>query len=127
MKILPVLACTLLAHIALADNFTDRVAAGRAASSTAEGSKFDDSIIPMLGKAGQACDPPGMVLPAAELGTIDLVGDITPAGKLINVAVVPQTPVAECFVKQFLKNSFDPPPRPGGANYPILVQLTVSN
>src|SRR5271168_886181 len=127
MKIFPILALTLLAHAAWADDFTARATAGRAASATAAGSKFDDSILPMLGKAGAVCDPPGTKLPAAELGQFALVGDITQAGKLINIAVKPQNPVSECFATQLARNSFNPPPRPDNATYPIVVQLNVTN
>ena len=127
MKIFPILALTLLAHAAWADDFTDRAAAGRAASATPAGSKFDDALMPMLGKAGAFCDPPGTKLPAAELGQFALVGDITQAGKLINVAVKPQNPVSECFAAQLARDTFDPPPRPDNATYPILVQLNVTN
>jgi hypothetical protein len=125
MKILPLLAFTLVAHFAWADDFSDRAAAGRAASQTPQGSAFDNSLMPMLGKAGQVCDPPGKVLPQSELGEFDLVGDITQAGVLINVEVKPQTPLSECFAAQLEHNRFNPPPR--DHTYPILVQLNVSN
>ena len=127
MKIFPILALTLLAHAAWADDFTARAAAGRAASATSAGSKFDNSILPMLGKAGAFCDPPGTKLPATELGQFVLVGDITQEGRLINIAVKPQNPVSECFAAQLSRDTFDPPPRPDNATYPILVQLNVTN
>jgi hypothetical protein len=125
MKLFPILALTLAAHFAWADDISGRAAAGRATSATPQGSKFDQSLMPMLGKIGQICDPPGTVLPAAELGVFVLVGDITQAGILTNVEVSPQTPVSACFAAEMLKNHYDPPPRPG--TYPIVVQLTVTN
>lgn len=115
----------LLCGPARADDFLARIAAGRAASATSAGSMFDQSIIPLLGKIGAVCDPPGKVLPPAELGTIDLVASITPAGQLVNVAFMPQTPVAACFAAGLQAQKFDPPPRQG--NYPLLIQLTVTN
>jgi hypothetical protein len=122
----PAALLLLTAQLAYADDFTARATAGRAASSTPAGSKFDQSLIPILGKVGDICDPPGTKLPDSELGTFDLVGDITPDGVLINVEVKPATKTSLCFATQLAKNHFDPPPRPSG-NYPIVVQLTVTN
>jgi hypothetical protein len=127
MKIFPILALTLLAHAAWADDFTARAIAGRAASATSAGSKFDDSLLPILGKAGAFCDPSGTKLPATELGQFVLVGDVTPQGKLINIVVKPENPVSQCFAAQLAHNAFDAPPRPDNANYPIVVQLNVTN
>jgi hypothetical protein len=127
MKFFPILAFTLLAHFAWADDFTARAAAGRAASATPAGSKFDQSLVPMLGKAGAFCDPSGTTLPASELGQFVLVGNVTQAGTLVDVEVQPETPVAECFAARLARDHFNPPARPGGSTYPIVVQLNVSN
>jgi hypothetical protein len=124
MKPFPVIAFILFAHAACADPFTNRVAAGQAASVTPAGIQFDASVSPLIANTGQICDPPGSVLPAADIGQFQLVGDVTRTGKLINVAVRPQTPIAECFALQFARNMFALPPT--GGNYPILVQFNVS-
>lgn len=124
MKRILALLLVFSAHLAFADDFYARAMAGRAASQTPIGSKFDQSLMPLLDEAAQHCDPPGTKLPADELGQFALVGDITPAGKLIDVETKPQTPVTACFARELATHLFQPPPRPG--NYPILIQLNVT-
>jgi hypothetical protein len=122
---LAVILILALAQAARADEFTARVAAGRAAAATPAGDEFGLSVTPMLQSIDSLCDPPGMILPAAELGPLDLVGDITPTGALTNVEIRPQTAVGECFAKHLAARHFAPPPWQG--NYPLFVHLVVSN
>jgi hypothetical protein len=119
------LALVLLAAPAWADDFSARAIAGRTVTATPLGNEFAQSIRPLLDEVATECDPPGTVLPASELGAFDLVGDITPAGVLLNVQVLPVTPLTTCFAAKLATHAFNPPPRPG--NYPLYVHLTVTN
>jgi len=126
MKLFLALIFTLaLAQTARADEFATRVAAGRTAAATPAGDEFALSVTPMLQEIDSICDPPGTILPAAELGPLDLVGDITPTGALTNVEIRPQTAVSACFAKHLAARHFTPPPWQG--NYPLFIHLVVSN
>ena len=126
MKLLLALFFALVfTQTARADDFATRAAAGRKAAATPLGDEFGNSILPLLQQISSQCDPPGTKLPAAELGPLNIVGNITPTGTLINTEAQPQTPLAACFAATLVKHRFDPPPWPG--DYPLFIHLTVRN
>jgi hypothetical protein len=114
-----------LAHTARADDFTARMAAGHTAAATAEGSAVSQAVLPVLADIDNICDPRGTVLPLAELGPFDIVGDITRHGNLINLEARPQNPLTACFTANLAKRHFFPPNWPG--DYPLYIHLGVSN
>lgn len=120
-------ALCLVGPLAHADNFSNRAAAGRIASATPEGSKYDISLTPLIRTAGEVCDPPGTTLPVSQLGHFDLVGDITKNGQVINIEVKPDNPLAQCFANQIAQAQLAPPPPSARTLYPILIDLTVTN
>ena len=131
MKLFPILTLIVLASLALiraaaADDFTTRANAGLAASQTPKGSEFGHSLMPTLEHIDAFCDPTGTVLPASELGLVNLVGDITPAGQLINIKTQPDTAITKCFAAQLATQKFFPPHAASG-NYPLFIQLNVTN
>jgi len=126
MKLLLALVfCLSAAQTAQADDFTARMATGRAAAATPAGTAFAQSLMPMLHVIDALCDPPGTVLPSAALGPLDLVGDITPQGALTNVQTRPQTALSACLARNLQARRFSPPPWQG--DYPVFIRLTVSN
>jgi hypothetical protein len=122
---LAVIFALALAQAAQADDFTARTEAGRSAAATAAGSAVGQSVKPVLLDVSYTCDPPGTVLPASDLGPLDLVGDITQHGILTNMEARPQTPLAACFIANLSKRYFFPPHWVG--NYPLFIHLVVSN
>jgi hypothetical protein len=126
MKLLLALIFALaLTQTARADGFAARMAAGQAAAATPAGDEFGLSVTPMLQEIGSRCDPAGTILPASELGPLDLAGDITPAGVLTKVEIRPQTAVGACFARLLAARRFSPPPWRG--DYPLFIHLVVSN
>ncbi len=121
---LALISCLLAAPLAHADDFAARAAAGQKAIAAPRGNAFVQTITPLLEDADNACDPPGTILPAGELGALEIVGDITPAGALTKVETRPQTPLGTCFVNALQTEHFLDP-RPG--NYPVFIRLQVSN
>jgi hypothetical protein len=126
MRYLLLLAFLLAAHAAAADDFSARAAAGRAAAGTPEGTKYDQSMWPILTQAGHACDPPGAKVPASELGHFDIVGNITNTGKMVAIEATPINPLSECYLLQLSHAQFAPPPPSPRPSYPIVIDLTVT-
>lgn len=116
---------TAQAQTIQADAFAARMAAGQTAAATAAGDAFAQSVTPLLQIIDGLCDPPGTVLPPADLGPLDLVADITPHGVVTNIEVRPQTATGTCFAAHLAAHRFAPPPWQG--NYPVFIHLTVSN
>jgi hypothetical protein len=126
MRHLALLICVLAGAVAWADDFSGRVAAGRAAAATPDGTRYDQSIWPIISQAGRVCDPPGMKVPQAELGPFDLVGNVTNAGRMVDVEVRPANSISECFALQMANSQFATPPPSPWVTYPVLIDLTVT-
>ena len=120
------LACVLFSTAALADNFADRVAEARKASSTPEGKKYDQLLVPAIGAAMRACVPPGSTSPA-NLGKFTLIGYVASSGAVSLIEVQPKTEVSVCFAAQFEQARFASPPKSGQSKvgFPIAVEMSL--
>jgi hypothetical protein len=125
-RLAPVIAAAWLATapLAMANDMPARITAGRAANGTPLGAKYGLSLPPLLGAASQSCDPPGLVLPAPELGRFVLVGTITKTGRLTAIETHPHNALTACYAAALAAAQFAPPPHD---NYPLLIQLNVTN
>jgi|SRR5882672_4673840 len=120
------LASVLFSTIALADDFADRAAEAKRASSTPEGRKYDQSLVPAIGAAMRACVPPDSTSPA-DLGKFTLIGFVASSGAVSLIEVQPKTEVSVCFAAQFEQARFASPPKSGQSKlgFPIAVEMSV--
>lgn len=120
------LAILLLAAAAVAGDFDHRVAEAQRASATSEGQSYDASLGPPADGAIRACVPPGTAA-EADFGRFALVGYVSAAGLVSDVAVQPSTRVSECFAAQFRQLTLPAPPAslalPSGV--PIAIEMSV--
>ncbi len=115
----------LLSTAALADDFEDRVAAAKRASSTPAGKEYDKALGPPADAAIRACVPPGS--PAQTKVTFALVGSVARSGVLSSVDVQPKTDLSKCCAERFAQTHFATPPESDGtAEFPITVEMTVT-
>jgi hypothetical protein len=115
----------LAGHLAWADNFSARVAAGQAAAATPDGTAYLNSLWPILLRAANLCNPPGGTAPADAIGQFYLVGNMTHAGRMKDIEVQPANSISTCFALQMGNSQFTPPPPTPLPAYPIVFGLTV--
>ncbi len=115
----------LFSTAALADDFEDRVAAAKRASSTPAGKEYDKALGPPADAAIRACVPPGSTVQTK--ATFTLVGSVARSGVLSSVDVQPRTDLSKCFAERFAQIHFTTPPESDGtAEFPISVEMTVT-
>jgi hypothetical protein len=115
-----------VAGAANAQTFAEQVVKAKVEAAKPEGQKYERSLYPAIGQAMRTCVPPGTTSHET-LGNFTLVGAVTTSGTLRGALIEPESKVAMCFRKEFMAARLPPPPyvlpSPGGAGFPVVVEM----
>lgn len=121
--VLPILLVAGTANAA--DDFDARVARANAAVATRAGHAYDLALVPAVHAATLPCVPRGKAK-SSRADVFTAVARVAADGRVLDVAVRPQTPLSRCFAKQLAARRLQPPPASGRDGHPIVIAMRES-